>query len=210
MKFPNTLFKKVSNMEDNDLRGTTDIPMEASKEKKKRGTGAARQTLFRVTLRNQLRSIAIADQKANILIGINTILISIIVTVLGVESTVPGLRFISELDLNIPLLVFLLACFGSGYIAVLAVRPPMKPWRSDAPDKVFFKNYDEIDLDNFRKYINDILESDQKIYDSLNTEMYLFGKTIIRKYNYLRIAYTIFMFGLVGLVLSFLMFRFIF
>lgn len=198
-------------MEENELLNTTDVPKEAPKGKKKGGgTGAARQTLYRVTVRNQLRSISIADQKANILIGINTILISIIVTILGVESTVPGLRFISELDLNIPLLVFLLACFGSGYIAVLAVRPAKRPWKSNAPNKVFFKNYDEMILDDFKAYIDGILESGQNIYDALNTDMYLFGNTIIRKYNYLRVAYTIFMFGLVGLVLSFLIFRFIF
>ena len=198
-------------MEENDLLNAADLPMEASTGKKKAGgSGAARQTLYRVTVRNQLRSISIADQKANILIGINTILISIIITILGVESTLPGLRFVSELDLNIPLLVFLLACFGSGYIAVLAVRPAKKPWKSNAPDKLFFLNYDEMELDDFKGYINGILESGQKIYNSLNTDMYLFGKTIIRKYNYLRVAYTIFMVGLVGLVLSFFIFRFLF
>lgn len=197
-------------VENNSLK-TADLPPEPAKGKKKGGSlGAARQTLYRVTVRNQLRSISIADQKANILIGINTILISIIVTVLGVESTVPGLRFISELDLNIPLLVFLLACFGSGYIAVLAVRPAQKPWKSSAPDKLFFKNYDEISLDDFKAYIAGILESGQNIYDALNTDMYLFGRTIIRKYNYLRVAYTIFMVGLIGLVSSFFIFRFIF
>ena len=196
-------------MEENELLNAADLPMEDSIGKKKgEGKGAARQTLYRITVRNQLRSISIADQKASILIGINTILISIIITILSVESTLPGLRFISELDLNIPLLVFLLACFGSGYIAVLAVRPAKKPWKHAAPDKIFFKNYDEMELDEFKAYINGILESGQKIYDSLNTDMYLFGKTIIRKYNYLRVAYTIFMFGLVGLVLSFLIFRY--
>jgi hypothetical protein len=187
------------------------MPLEPPKGKKKGGgLGAARQTLYRVTVRNQLRSISIADQKANILIGINTILISIIVTVLGVESTMPGLRFISELDLNIPLLVFLMACFGSGFIAVLAVRPAKRPWKSKAQDKLFFKNYDELELDDFQGYIAGILESGQKIYESLNTDMYLFGKTIIRKYNYLRTAYTIFMIGLVGLIVTFFIFRFIF
>ena len=198
-------------MEENELLNAADLPMEDSIGKKKgEGKGAARQTLYRITVRNQLRSISIADQKASILIGINTILISIIITILSVESTLPGLRFISELDLNIPLLVFLLACFGSGYIAVLAVRPAKKPWKNAAPDKIFFKNYDEMELDEFKVYINGILESGQKIYDSLNTDMYLFGRTIIRKYNYLRVAYTIFMFGLVGLVLTFFIFRFLF
>jgi hypothetical protein len=206
-----TGLKKRRIMEANDLLNAAELPLEDSTGKKKSGgRGAARQTLYRVTVRNQLRSISIADQKANILIGINTILISIIITILGVESTLPGLRFISELDLNVPLLVFLLACFGSGYIAVLVVRPAKKPWKSNAPGKIFFKNYDEIELGDFKGYIDDIMESGQKIYDSLNTDMYLFGKTIIRKYNYLRVAYTIFIVGLVSLVVSFFIFRFLF
>ena len=197
-------------MEENDLTNNAGLPLEDSTGKKKgEGKGAVRQTLYRITIRNLLRSIAIADQKANILIGINTILISIIITILGVESSLPGLRFVAELDLNVPLLVFLLACFGSGYIALLAVRPAKKPWKNDAPDKIFFKNYDEMELDEFKGYINGILESGQKIYDSLNTDMYLFGKTIIRKYSYLRVAYTIFMLGLIGLVFMFFIFRYL-
>lgn len=72
------------------MLNAADLPKEDSTGKKKgEGKGAARQTLYRVTIRNQLRSIAIADQKASILIGINTILISIIITILGVEYTLP-------------------------------------------------------------------------------------------------------------------------
>lgn len=89
-------------MENNDLVNgpgeSNEVPVEKNKA---RGYSAARQTLYRVALRNHLRSISIADQKANILIGINTVLISLIIAILGVESTVPGLSFIREFDFNI-------------------------------------------------------------------------------------------------------------
>jgi len=195
-------------MENNDLIPGTGDPNEVPVEKKKTGgTGAARQTLYRVTLRNHLRSISIADQKANILIGINTVLISIIIAILGVESSVPGLSFIKEFDLNIPLLIFLLACLGSGIIAVFAVRPNIKPWFSDVEGKVFFKNYKGITLDQFQAYMEDILETVPKIYSSLNTDMYLLGQIVIRKFYLLRLAYGIYMIGLSGLVVSFLIIR---
>lgn len=198
-------------MENNDPTINTPEPLEPQKEKNKAGgTGAARQTLYRVTLRNQLRSISIADQKANILIGINTILISIIIAILGVESAVPGLAFIAELDLNIPLFIFLLACFGSGIIAVLAVQPARKPWRSKAEGKVFFKNYGDIELENFQEYMGGITGSGNQIYSSLNTDMYLLGQAIVRKFYLLRLAYAIYMLGLTGLVISFLFIRLVF
>lgn len=198
-------------MENNGPTINTPESPEPLKEKKKAGgTGAARQTLYRVTLRNQLRSISIADQKANILIGINTILISIIIAILGVESAVPGLAFIAELDLNIPLVIFLLACFGSGIIAVLAVQPAQKPWKSKAGGKVLFKNYGDIDLENFQEYMGGITVSGTRIYSSLNTDMYLLGQAIVRKFYLLRLAYNIYMIGLTGLVMSFLFIRLVF
>ena len=55
------------------------VPIEVKKQPKKPG-GRARETLYRVTMQNQMQSISIADQKANIIIGINTILISIIMS----------------------------------------------------------------------------------------------------------------------------------
>jgi hypothetical protein len=195
-------------MDNNDLIEGSNESMEAPKESKKSGgAGAARQTLYRVTVRNQLRSISIADQKANILIGINTVLISFIIAILGVESTVPGLSFINEFDLNIPLVIFLLACFGSGIIAVLAVRPNLKPWIKDVEGKVFFKNYEDVTLNQFQDYMGEIIESGPKIYSSLNTDMYLLGKTVFRKFYLLRLAYAIYMIGLSGLVISFLIIR---
>ena len=195
-------------MENNDLiEGSSESTKTPQENKKVGGAGAARQTLYRVTLRNQLRSISIADQKANILIGINTVLISIIIAILGVESRVLGLSFINELNLNIPLVIFLLACFGSGIIAIIAVRPQRKPWSNNLEGRLFFKNYQDISLNQFQEYIGEIIESGAKIYSSLNTDMYLFGQIVFRKFYLLRLAYAIFIIGLSGLVISFLIIR---
>jgi len=197
-------------MENNDKLNLDTGRISDQKDKSaKGGKGAARQTLYRVTLRNQLRSISIADQKANILIGINTILISIIIAILGIESSLPGSGFISELDLSIPFTLFLVACFGSAFLAVLAVRPMSRPWKSDAPRKLFFKDYRHMDLQEFNEFMGDVTESGDNIYETLNTDMFLFGQNIVRKYHLLRLAYGVFTIGLACMVLSFLIIRII-
>ncbi|MBA7564027.1 hypothetical protein ES708_05689 [subsurface metagenome] len=124
-----------------------------------------------------------------------------------VHPALPQLKFIEELDLNIPFILFLIACFGSAWIAILAVRPAIRPWKSDAPRKLFFKDYKNIELPEFQEFIGEVIKSGDSIYSTLNTDMYLFGKTIVRKYDLLRNAYTIFMIGLAGMVVSFLVIR---
>ena len=195
-------------MENIDLIEGAGQSTEIPRQKKKSGrTGAAKQTLYRIALRNQLRSMSIADQKANILIGINTVLISIIIAILGVESTFPGFSFVDQFDLNIPLLIFLLACFASGIIAVIAVLPNIRPWNNDVEGKVFFKNYRNITMDQFKEYMEDVVESAPKIYSSIHTDMFFLGRIVYRKFYLLRLAYVVYMIGLSGLVISFLLLR---
>ena len=172
--------------------------------------GAARETLYRVVIRNQLNSIGIADQKANIIIGINTIIISIIITILGFESTLSSLQFIAELDLNIPLSVLLVTCLISGIIAIYVVRPVAALWRKESQSKLFFRNYNSSDMDEFKKEMNEMLTKSASIYDSLNTDMYLFGKAVHRKYRLLRYAYHIFLIGMLLTVSTFFLFYYFF
>ena len=176
-------------------------------KKEKGGLGGARQTLYRVTARNQLRSVAIADGKANILIGINTILISIIIAVLGAESSIMGLGFLSEPDLFFPMVLFLLACLFSVTMAVYAVRPMKKAWSSKAPKKLMFKDVREISLEDYQQYMSEIMKSGENVYEALNTDMWLMSHGIVRKFNYLRWAYTVFLIGLAGMVTLFLAIR---
>jgi len=171
--------------------------------------GASRETLYRVTIQNQLRSIAIADQKANIIIGINTILISIIIAVIGLESNVVQLNFISNLNLSLPLSIMVLACFISGVIAIFVVRPAASLWTRETPSRLFFRDYQHCSLDDFLIDINTILESRDSIYESLNIDMYLYGQTVQRKFRLLRHAYVVFLIGLSLAVITFFILRLI-
>ena len=183
---------------------------ELNQEPVKKFKGAARETLYRVVIRNQLNSIGIADQKANIILGINTIIISIIITILGFESTLTSLQFINELDLNVPLSILLLTSITSGIIAILVVRPLATLWRKESSSRLFFRNYNTCSLDVFKEEMEEMLVSNEKIYDSLNTDMYLFGKAVHRKYMLLRHAYHVFLVGILLTVSSFFLFYYFF
>ena len=188
--------------------GLTQPGSEARPKKEKGGTNAARQTLYRVTVRNQLRSISIADGKANILVGINSILISLIIAFLGAQSSFNNISFSSELDLHVPLILFLLACLASAYFAILAVRPMIFPWKANVPRKLFFKDVREVDLEAYQEFLKEVLESGESVYETLNSDMWLLSQGIIRKYNLLRAGYLIFLAGLALMVLSFLILTF--
>lgn len=176
----------------------------------KKMKGASRETLYRVVVRNQLNSIGIADQKANIILGINTIIISIIITILGFESTLTSLSFVTELDLNISLSVLLLTAITSGIIAILVVRPVASLWSKESRSKLFFRNYNSCSMEAFKEEMEEMLLSSNKIYDNLNTDMYLFGKAVHRKYRLLRHAYHVFLIGISLTVFTFFLFYYFF
>ena len=182
-----------------------DIPLtDPEKEKKsKTASRSARATLYRITMQNQIRSISIVDQKANIIVGINTILISIIIAVLSMESSYGAFEFIAHLDLNLPLSILFVCCFISGIMALLVVRPSLKLWQKKIPSQLFFMDYKNLSIDSFQEKMDVIMDSDQSVYKTLNTDMYLFGQTVIRKYRLLGIAYLIFLLGFVSTVISF-------
>ena len=164
---------------------------------------SSRETLYRVTIQNQLRSISIADQKANIIIGINTILISIFIAIIGLVSNVVQLSFISNLNLSLPISIMVLASFTSGVFAVFVVRPAANLWTKKNASRLSFRDYQHCSLDDFQADMKDILKSSDTIYDSLNIDMYLYGKTVQRKFRLLRHAYVVFLIGLTLAVISF-------
>jgi len=180
-----------------------------NEEIKKAGWGSSRETFYRVSIPNQLRSIAIADQKANILIGINTILMSIFMAVIGLVANVAQLNFISNLNLSLPFTIMVLTSLFSGGIAIFVVRPAASLWTRKNPSRVFFRDYQQCNLGDFIKDINTIINERNSIYESLTVDLFLFGQTVQRKFRRLRHAYIVFFIGVSLAVISFLILRLI-
>ena len=169
------------------------------------------QTLFRVTLKNHLTLSDIADTKANILLSVNAIIISV-----ALSNLIPKLDNPSNTYLIYPTLIFITFSVVSMVMAVLATRPNVTSGqftKEDVNNKkvnlLFFGNFHKMKLDEYEWAIRELVKDKEYIYSSLTKDLYFLGLVLNRKYKILRLTYTIFIIGIVVSVLAFgIAFRF--
>ena len=166
------------------------------------------QTLFRVTLRNHLTLSDIADTKANILLSVNAIIIS-----LALSNLIPKLDNPSNDYLIYPTIIFVLFSVVSMVLAVLATRPNVTRGeftKEDVDQKrvnlLFFGNFHQMGLKEYEWAINELIKDRDYIYSSLTKDLYFLGLVLNRKYKLLRWTYTIFMIGMILSVIAFAFF----
>lgn len=163
------------------------------------------QTLFRVTLKNHLTLSDIADTKANILLSVNAIIISV-----ALSNLLPKLDNPSNGYLIYPTLIFIVFSVVSMIMAVIATRPNItsgKFSKTDVENKkvnlLFFGNFHKMSLGEYEWAIQELVKDKEYIYSSLTKDLYFLGLVLNRKYNILRWTYTIFMIGIVLSVIAF-------
>jgi hypothetical protein len=95
-------------------------------------------------------------------------------------------------------------------IAIIATRPNVskgKFTRDDIRNKetnlLFFGNFHSMKLSDYEWAMKEMLKDADYLYSSLIRDIYFLGAVLGRKYRLLRICYTIFMFGFVAAVISF-------
>lgn len=162
------------------------------------------QTMLRLTSENHMKLSDMADRKANILISVNSIIISVIMGTL--------MRHLdAEPYLTIPTIIFLLFSVITIVIAILATRPriikgTIKP--DGEPDLrntnlLFFGNFYKTPLDEYEKAITKVMSNTDNLYRSLIIDFYQLGTILARKYRLIRWAYNIFMVGIIVSVIAF-------
>lgn len=163
------------------------------------------ETMFRVTLRNHITLSDIADTKANILLSVNAIIISV-----ALSNLLPKLDNPSNGHLVIPTLVFLFFTVISMVLSVLATRPNVtrgKFTKKDVNQKkvnlLFFGNFHKMSLSEFEWAMGEMMKDKDYLYGSMTKDLYFLGLVLNRKYSLLRITYTVFITGIVVSVLAF-------
>ncbi|MBF4465496.1 Pycsar system effector family protein [Flavobacterium sp. LC2016-12] len=162
-------------------------------------------TLFRVTLGNHTRLSGIADSKANILLSVNAIIISI-----ALSSIIPKLDSPKNAHLVIPTFIMLISSVITIIFAILSTRPKVTSGfftRDDVEAKkvnlMFFGNFYKMPLVEYDWAMNEMMKDRDYLYSTMIKDLYYLGLVLQRKYNLLRIAYNIFMVGLIVTVISF-------
>lgn len=180
-------------------------PKKENSDKKDPKSDRSVDTLFRVTLNNHTRLSDIADSKANILLSVNAIIISVCLSVL-----VPKLDAPRNGHLIIPTFFLLLSSVLTIIFAILSTKPNVTKThftKQDVADRkvnlLFFGNFQQMLFDDYKFSMQDLIKDRDYIYDSMIKDLYFLGKVLERKYKLLSITYTIFMAGIIISVLSF-------
>ncbi len=165
--------------------------------------GRGVESMFRLTARNQINLSSIADNKANILISINSIILTVVLTV--------GVGKIAEYpNFTIPVIVLIATCLVTITFAILSTRPKISSGKFTKEDihnqkvnLLFFGNFYNMNFEEYEWAVKEMMQDDNYLYSNMIKDQYSLGKVISQKYLLLRIAYTIFMFGLIVSTLLF-------
>ncbi|WP_235324405.1 Pycsar system effector family protein [Pedobacter lusitanus] len=159
--------------------------------------------MFRISSGNHQRLSDMADNKAHIMISTNSIILSVTLSVL--------LRKLEDNPhLIIPTLILLVICVVTMVFSILATRPTVPPGtftHEDIEQKkvnlLFFGNFYRMALPDYVEGMQNMMEDRDFLYGSLIRDLYSQGVVLGRKYRLLRVAYNVFMFGIIASVLAF-------
>lgn len=162
------------------------------------------ETLFRVTSANHMELSAMADNKANIMISVNSIIISIVVTIL--------IRKLEEFpNYTLPAILLVGTCLVAMVFAILATRPKVSHGvitKEDIEHKrgnlLYFGNFYQMTLEDYSAGMEKMLADSEYLYGSMTRDIYFLGIVLGKKYKLLRHSYNVFMFGFILSVIAFL------
>ncbi len=219
-KLKKKLEKKTKEAAENNIAAVTAIPgtdisgeaPATATEKKKKDKGKDKagksergvETMFRTTSTNHIRLSSMADSKAHIMISVNSIIISVILSVL--------VRRLEDYpNMVIPSIIFLFTAVLTVIFSVLATRPNVTSGiftKADIEKKdanlLFFGNFYKMHLEEYQWGIKQMMDDSEFLYSSMTRDIYYLGVVLGHKYKLLRISYNIFMFGLIISVFAFL------
>jgi HD superfamily phosphodiesterase len=162
------------------------------------------QTMLRLTSENHMRLSEMADNKANILISVNAIIISVILSVLIRKIEV-------DRHLTIPTFIFLASSLVTIVLAILATRPKITKGNftrdqilNRKTNLLFFGNFHKAKLEEYKWGMSTMMRDPNYLYGSLVDDIYYLGQVLGRKYRLVRVAYNVFMIGILCSVVAFI------
>ena len=178
---------------------------EEAKKRKEKEKEADRSiaTVFRIMAQSHTNLSGMADSKANILISVNSIILSIMMASLFEKLQ-------TDPQLQIPVSIITVVCVTSIVFGILATRPNVSHGtftRDDIANKqtnlLFFGNFHNMSLEDYNWGMTEMLGDKTYMNTSMIKDQYFLGVVLAKKYRYLRIAYNIFMYGLILSMLAF-------
>jgi predicted metal-dependent HD superfamily phosphohydrolase len=162
------------------------------------------ETMFRVSSSNHQKLSGMADNKAHIMITVNSIILSAVISLL-----------LRKLDNNSYLMIPTFMLLGVSLItiifSILATRPSIpngyfteKDIEEKKVNLLFFGNFHKMPLKEYKAGMEKMMEDTDFLYGSLIMDGYAQGIVLGKKYHLLRISYNVFMYGLALSVIAFI------
>jgi len=188
--------KLFNNRKKKNLFDEKEKAKDIKNSKKKNSTEKGVETMYRVALRNHNQLSKIADNKANILLSITAIMLSLVISNLATKID-------SNPEFLIPTIIIIAVNIVTMFFAILATRPKVSsaPYSRDnfLSNKVnilFFGNFYKMSIEEFEWGMNHLQGDRDLLYNSLSKDLYYLGSVLAKKYRFLQIAYAVFMGGL--------------
>ena len=163
------------------------------------------ETMFRITLNNHTKLSQIADSKANILLSVNAIIISI-----ALSTLIPKIDAPRNAHLVIPSFVMIMFSVACIILAIMSTRPKVSSGtftRKEIEEKkvnlLFFGNFYKMPLEEYLWAMKEMMNDRQYLYDTMIKDLYYLGIVLNRKYKLLRLTYTVFTVGIIASVIAF-------
>ena len=167
---------------------------------------------------NHMKLSDMADKKASMMISLNAVLMSLIITYFGAKlgsktAALTNVGVIRNPIIAVPMGILLATALGSVITAILCAQPDVTSfkWLKRSPqiatnrrvNLLFFGNFSKLSLDDFQSGMTEIMSQRDALYTNMVTDIYYLGDVLTKKYRLLRLSYTIFMVGLILTALSF-------
>ncbi|HET6769635.1 MAG TPA: Pycsar system effector family protein, partial [Chitinophagaceae bacterium] len=172
-------------------------------------SGRCVETLFRVTFNNQIHLIQIADNKANSIITINTLVITVLIGFAGYGSIAQKIH-LGSVNMVLPVFLLIITCLLSVIFALLATQPRIIKTKDKIREigsnnsLLFFGSIQDRTLDAYLADMDQLTQSPDAVHHAMEIEIYNQSKVLDRKYRLLNISFLVFRYGFISSVLAFL------
>ena len=160
------------------------------KAKKEENRGI--ETMYRGTYQNHISLSQLADNKANMLISVNGLIISVMIAIVTRTGAVSWSLA--------PLLVLITGCMVSLAFAIVAARPRLnrsavtiEQVRNETGNVLFFGQFTSMPMAEFQESLRELMKDRALLYAHLGRQLYLMGESLNGKYRYLQLAYGAFL-----------------
>ena len=149
--------------------------------------------MLRQTRNNLVSFSQMADTKAQILLSLSSVLLSLSLTQISEARLTLA---IASLDIFLLITIYLALMTVIGKVSVFNRRKHSVHDSDYSP--LFFGNYGDIPYDEYARHFAEIMNNSDATYEVMVKDIYYAGTYLLKtKYKYMRLAYVFFMAGLI-------------